>query len=330
MDEGRGLDSAERVAGDDGWAGATTPPGGPRRPTFRYRASTVLLINAVIALLGALVVPAADRSTEVSGMALAAAFTMVLTVGATSSLVSFGLDRGRRWAPTAAVAILWLTAVAGVVRFLAGLATMSLTIPIDTLLAWWALATSDRPRTYPVRPHVAKTLAPVVVMALVVAGPPLVGFASVPGRTPIAVGKDAIEPGISMVCPGPGGPFTSATATFDWRWARTDLLPAGVDGVAIGVTAPYGVRIGFGTAVGPEGSWQGSGGPSSGLIDAAAVGMDRIEWAIDIGQQGTRDGSASATILPANDNPTTGMFNITGMYAHGGAWIVSKELACSW
>ena len=112
---------------------AATPMAGP---TFAWRAAWLLAALGVLTLLaGLIVLGAGDRTVGqlvTAGMILAGAIGLLL--------LAWALAHGRPWAEPWARVALAIVIAAGVVHTVVGMASSSLWIPLDALLAIWALS----------------------------------------------------------------------------------------------------------------------------------------------------------------------------------------------
>lgn len=296
---------------------------------FIRRASNVFLVLAlasVVALLGAL-----GTSGAAPGVAVAAAGAMALTFGLAALSLSIALDRGVPWAPSAAVLALWVVVVGGVVRLLVGLSAGSISLPLDSLLAAWALSSAGSPAARaPGRTMAAWAL--VGVIAMTYAAPPLLAVAGTPGLTPLVVGREAIEVRLSADCPPPGRAWDSIRLELAWRWSTRDLVPQGTDRLVIGVRDMTGDVHGWEMRdpVGPAFAQEGPG-DARGTLDDPLVLHPGQRWWIDVSEAGLPDGSVAVSIVPASGEPVaSGAITFVGGYMHDQHWVVESEATCAW
>jgi hypothetical protein len=152
------------------------------QPVFVRRASNVLALAAVLTLLAFLLL-AGPGTSQLPRTELVAAIVGVLASGALFSWLSIALDRGRPWAPGAAVLILWMAILTGATQLVLALLGGRLLVPLDALVAGWALSSPDRPRA---SLRGAPLLIGVLVLAAVagrIVGP-VIGAAGSPATAP--------------------------------------------------------------------------------------------------------------------------------------------------
>lgn len=129
-------------------AGSLERAGGPERPGarpgFERRASNVLLAVFVLSVIGTLIVAGAAPPAS-AGWAVVA-----LAAGLAALGLSVALDRRVPWAPGAAVVAMWLLLATGLVRTMLALSTGQVSLPLDSVVAAWALAGEGRPALGPV------------------------------------------------------------------------------------------------------------------------------------------------------------------------------------
>jgi hypothetical protein len=303
--------------------GASTP--------FERRASNVFLLYFVISIvvfLLAVGLPSVPQAVAwVAG-------GVTLVTGMSALALSIALDRGRPWAPGVAVILLWLLVLTGLGRLVVELTRSSLTIPLESILAGWALSAAGLP---PIRlPR--RSLLPWSLVTVFVAstlGPPLLAVAATPGLTPLVVGKDALDLRVSATCPAPGEPWERIEVRVDWTWRARDLVPARRDAVAVAVMNRPG-EIGWYEWRDIENSEA-----ATRTLEATLLLEERLasrgwaghepRWFIEADVAGQRHGSASAVLVPHEAlSARHGVLLFQALYAHGDHWIVESEASCTW
>lgn len=317
-------------------SGAQEPPPDPR-PQFDRRASNVLIILALLAVLGGLLVAGVVGTAPT----LARIVVVVLAVasGIAAGAVSVALDRRRTWAPATAVPLLWLIAVGGVLRFVVGLSAASLQVPLDALFAMWALNGAGRPPgVLPAGRQTVGAALLAVAMTGQLAGPAATVL-STPGLSPFIVDRSALDGRLLVSCV-PDGAGTSAglSVRVSWTWAHRDAFPEGLDvvGVAFAVPGPDATTLRFDpTSVRTEdaGLTFGGGGASGDLVNRELAGMNEAAtWLVDIGRDGLRDDALSFRLVESTTAGVSAMVasgvQVRVVYAHGGRWAVSAETTC--
>ena len=316
-----------------------TPAVDTRTP-FARRASNVLIAFAVFALIALLIVLGADRS----GLPLVlwwAALVGVAATGLLAFLLSTALDRQRSWAPAPVAAILWLATVGGLVRFLLALVSGSLSVPLDAVLALWALSADGRPNPIPATSHRSAGWAAIGLFVAIQASTLAGAALSRPGIEPFVVGQAALTLDLHVACPAAGTAADRIPVSLRWTWVRRDLLAAGYD--AVGLEAAPG-PLGIENLHATEGLDYGAGGAEQ-LLNGTAAGTQVLglgppaglvqgwSWGLDVATNGMRDGTVGLDVLPLSDAgpaPTTGVLTVTAVYARDGRWHVEREVTCSW
>jgi hypothetical protein len=147
-----------------------------RAAQFAGRASNVLLLLALLAGVAfLLVVGPATQQLPLPELVLGLG-SVVVVIACTWGLAA-ALDRARPWAPQTALIVLWLIALSGLLLTVVQLLTRSsIRIPLDTLIAGWALAAWDRPALQPGRlGRQGVAIVALLVAAQVLALLPLLG-----------------------------------------------------------------------------------------------------------------------------------------------------------
>jgi len=209
-----------RRPGEGGWGmsdqlGVPTDPGpaateAEPAPRFAWRAVLVLTILGVLSLLaGLFVVATGDRS---AGQLVAAGAMLAGALGYLT--LAAALRQGRAWADSWARVALAIVIVVGVVHTVVGLANSSLWIPLDALMAVWALFAGEGGA--PGR-SMLRSAGP-AVLALI-----LIGEAAAPlGTVAAELAKSAPDPNAVIVVHNQspravlvllGGPFVTRSHT---------------------------------------------------------------------------------------------------------------------
>ena len=309
---------------------ASERPADARTP-FERRASNVLLLNALFALIGLLIVVGGPDPGLPATLRLVAG-VLVGLAGALALGLSVALDRGRPWAPVPVAAILWLLVVVGLVELVLSLASSKLTIPFDLLLAAWALSGDGRPGAIPVAPHRRAGWACIGLFLVTQSGTPGSALLYKPGVAPFVVGPDALDARLLVTCPSIGAATARITVDFAWSWSRRDMVASGTDGAAIGVTVaddPGGWLVTGWRAT--PGIWQGGGDAVRNAVSLGDVNS-AADWGIDVAGSGQGDGFVGVDVVPRKDGagPATGTMTIQAAYSRDGRWTLEREITCSW
>ena len=210
------MTTSETVTGPTAWAG------------FDRWASVVLMSFAVIEVAVAILVAPGIREPLLVG----AVFCAGLAAAATHLIAVSGLSMGRPWARPAAVMLLWLAIIIGLVQLVTALSSGSLNIPLGAIAA--ALVLRRRPADRSPWPE-GRWGSMVAVLALFLfslALPPAANYLLQPGRSPFSVAPDSLALTAGLVCDGRGGAPTKVSMTATWKWDRAELLPHGTDALA--------------------------------------------------------------------------------------------------
>jgi hypothetical protein len=332
MQDGMGAATSDRDGGVTA-AGSNTGAVTPLDTTtpFQRRASNVLLLYFVVSIvLFLLAVGLPDLSPAVAWIAGG----VTLMMGVSALVISIALDRRHPWATEVAVIVLWLFVLTGIGRVVVELTRSSVTIPLEAIIAGWALSAAGRPPIRLPRPSLLPWSLVTVFVASAV-GPPLLAVAATPGLTPLVVGTDALDLRLSATCPSSGEAWERIDVRVDWTWRARDLVTTGQDAVAVVVMNRPG-DIGWHEWRDIENSEA-----ATRTLDATPLLEERLasrgwaghepRWFVEADVAGQRHGSASAVVVPHEAMPARhGVLLFKALYAHGDHWIVEAEASCSW
>ena len=126
----------DETAPDEGAVGSESI--GP----FTHRASIVLLLDAVLVAIGIGVVAAAGA---VTGPAPAITLALAGATACAALVLAVALRRNRSWAPVTGLVVLCAVLVLGLARTVIAFRGGSIQVPIDSILAGWALLAPGLP-----------------------------------------------------------------------------------------------------------------------------------------------------------------------------------------
>ena len=309
--------------GDPVRVDTVTPDAAPqpdRGERFDRRAGLLL---AVLVMVGVAVVLLVGLGSSDSPLVVRVVYGLGVVILAVAYLATIrGLAVGRSWARGVARILLVLVILLGVLEITSGLATNRITFPFAAIAAF-GIVGAARGVSFTIPPDGRRVAAVVVLIALVgTLWPPIASWLLTPGRSPLAVGQDAIVMSVDLDCAATdddGSPLAAVTTT--WHWRSRDLFPGSTDGLLIDWTAAEDGVVLWTVDPLPAGVWQGGGSPASTLLQPRADGTS-WEFGIDVQRGGQIDGRVRLTLKPSRPNAPV-MVGVRSDYAHLDRWVVS-------
>lgn len=323
---------------------APVSPAAPAGPgsggrSFEQRASLTFKVLAIFAtVVMAIVLPSLPNGpggTIPNTLTFAGAVLLIgmLLVAATS------LDRQRPWAIGAARPILGLMLVTGYGGALIGLGQSRFTVPIDALLATWALL-----GTPAIRPTPWLGLRGVALVAAYLAAA-VATYGAQPAFGPggwFDVHREDLVAAVSADCgPAGAGPPQAIDVTYRWSWRRAAPVPSGFDiivltwsGVDEGGQQLYVLGGSLGEAAG--GVYPGTGGGASAAMaqEVAQRAGGEWEWGVELAEQQLAPGQIQVRLqrgLVDTQPLEPGPLSIQVTYIHQGVWMdESTYTLCTW
>lgn len=321
----------------------------------RYRgfdlwSGRLLLVALVLSVVGSFLVLTAVGDV-LAWLRLGFAALQVPAIAALLVTVS-GLGSGKSWARPAAVGILAVLLAIGIVEIAAALGRSSIHFPLLAIAAlvvlWRAPSGSILSGSLPADRVRVATLVALYLVPLV--GNQVLGWATVPGRTPLAVGPEALNASVDLDCGTGGSAPDEIRATFAWRWTERDLFPGGVDGVLLrwefvepempGMRyvvreVPRAGYYNTGSSASNEMDgeiWVGSRGHAL-LEDVIGEGFRALSLGVHVDRQGMRDDAILLILRPDGPAPPPrhAVIDFWGSYAHLDRWARQSEtVSCRW
>jgi hypothetical protein len=305
---------------------------GRRPPTREDRAAIALMLLATfVAVIWLIVATGARPALPVLFLVAMVQPQMLLVL---CVIAAWGLRQRRPWAVAACTPILVILLVAGLVSFVVALLQARLEIPLEAVLAWWALRAAPEARSEPRRAGAGAWLM-VGGLLLVNLLPLLTPVALTPGG-PLVVSESDLDASMTVDC----GPTTNASpesivVTYSWSWRRAELVAGGTDEVVV--------------------SWFGSGDAGSYTYSLAATELGQglseanrvldpaasILVAVDMATNRFQPGQLRLTLERGVDLASPhGSIELRSRYAHAPAdiydpasaaqWHVDKPSRCTW
>ncbi|MGE5156396.1 MAG: hypothetical protein ACM3JP_02745 [Betaproteobacteria bacterium] len=317
---------------------STVDPGWTR---FDRWSSNLFLLGAVLALLVLLTLLGLLGSNGLPGIVI----TLTLAVGLANAAVlvrtSVALDRATGWARPAAVAILWILVVMGLVGAVVDLAKATIPIPILPIIALLVLGSrpGPLPRVVDRDSRTAAAIGVVFLATTVGAGAP--SWLATSSDSPLTVSRDALQLDLAVTCDGNARAMPGRVEVVaSWTWSARDLMPMGEDVVGVGWWAEDGdgtpIQLDMADAGASDAGYvtSGSAGPAGSVVGTRLSGMQTWEWVVMTAAGGLRDGWARITLEPAlagpGERPAHGRLSLSAVYAHLDRWSATQGTACSW
>lgn len=296
-------------------------PGVGRRPVFVRRASNAFLLGVLIGIVAFLLLVGFGPS-RIPDLELALGIVGIAAPVVLFGWLSFALDRGRPGAPEAAVIVLWAVVWLGVLQLVLALVRGQLMIPLDALVAAWALTAWDRPAIQLRRVPPAVAILLVVLVAARI-GEPVIGTARAFGLADASELQLAITTDCDAAAADLDAPLVVHVT---WGWDRRELIAPAQDAIELTWTADDAGRGVYPSAwVLPD--WLGDEAPGVAMrvLDEETATTPSARFGFDPAQH-----PAGQLDLPlevdAGARPV--VVSLAVRYAHGDAWTRAEVTTC--
>lgn len=262
-----------------------------------------------------------------------------LIAAAILGAMAVAIERRASWARPAALAMLWVLVVSGVIDTVVKLAAGTLNVPLGTIGAVMVLRTLP-PGGIIITRSDQRVIATVLGIALIASvGAPLVVQSLLQSGSNLLSGDpERLQVTANITCPELSDPSSERlTIVADWRWGGDLAFAQGIDGLAIGWTgqdadgAPVEVAMIDADASPPAAGVTvgASGSPSSAPLHAAVAPAQAWTFMIDTSVQ--RFFAGTASIVLARPDGDHGSISAFAVYAHLDRWTkASDTVTCAW
>lgn len=308
---------------------------GPRDGSLEARASVALKLLSVFGFAG--VVLAMFPGTTPVATLLTLAFNIAAFGMATILLaVGLGLDKRRPWAVAAVRPLLVLLIFSGIATIAVAWSEDLIRVPIDVLLAAWALLspTDEKPVARPGARSVSVAAAGLVLLAAMVASPQLFSWGGV-----FDLHEPDLQAALTAECGLAGASLPDQIAIrYEWSWSSSAPLPSGTDIVVFGWTGADAQGRPLYTIDDIPNSGPGvysglTGYPSTKMADEVARGSQGFfRWAMPLDEQRFAPGRIELVLRRAREAPPEpAPLTVTASYIHLGLWRhAAATVICSW
>ncbi|MEO8273599.1 MAG: hypothetical protein ABI620_06010 [Chloroflexota bacterium] len=311
---------------------------GPESGTLEARASIAFKILALLGY-GGVVLAMFPGSTPVATLLTAAFNIAAFLLASVLLIVALGLDRRRPWAVAAVRPLLILLIIAGLVTIAIAWSELRIRVPVDVVLAGWALLgpADEKPIARQEPKSAATAVGVALLLGSMLASPQLFSWGGV-----FDVHEPDLHATLAADCGTAGAGLLPdrVTLRYEWSWTASSVMPSGTDIVVLGWTAAdsAGRPLYVIDQIPPStaGVYSGLNGyPSTQMADSIArESQGAFRWAMPLAEQQFASGRielhlrrSEAAAVEAQPQPLT----VTATYVHLGLWRQSPAtVTCSW